>query len=163
MSMRDPMEELADLVLYHLDDWWAEVRAMEPSPGGSLVTLPATRGMTGSVVESFVLRHDAALRALRALHATVRRFPAHLREIYRLRYRDSLTRDEVSVKARCELRTVDRRLAIIRGRVAAAFRSMSEGDRAEFERVTRSMPALAEPPRRVRFAPGKRGENRARD
>jgi len=131
VSIRDPIEELAEIFLYNLEDWWAEVRVMEPQASRSFITLPAVRGAAGNIVESFVLRRDTALRSLRVVRGVVRRLPRHLKEIYRLRYREGLTRDEISEKAHCHVRTVDKRLAIIRGRVAGRLSRLVGDDKAD--------------------------------
>ncbi len=131
----DPWEELADLVLYNLEDWLREVMAMEPKVSSSLVTLTAARGVAGNIVESFVMRRDQALRGLRVIDGLVRRLPAHLRCVYRLRYVERLTRKEVAERVHCDIRTVDKRLGIIRGRVAARLRSMEAESCADFIQV----------------------------
>jgi len=131
VSIRDPVEELAEIFLYNLEDWWAEVRVMEPRTNRSFITLQGVRGTAGNIVESFVLRRDTALRSLQAVRGVVRRLPRHLKEIYRLRYREGLTRDEISQRAHCHVRTVDKRLAIIRGRVAGRLGRFIGDDKAE--------------------------------
>ncbi len=132
MSMRDPLEELADIILYNLDDWLLEVAVREPRNSSSLVTLPVARGVAGNIVETFVVQHLTALSALRTVKGVVRRLPPYLRQIYRLRYRERLTRDEISLKVPCHVRTVDKRLTIIRGRVAARLATMKGDERAGF-------------------------------
>jgi DNA-directed RNA polymerase specialized sigma24 family protein len=139
MSVRDPMEELADLILYNMDDWWTEIAAMEPRVGGSHVRLPVVKGIVGNIVESFVIRKDTALRCLRPVRAVIRRLPGYLRLIYRLRYREGQTRQEVADKARIELRTVDRRLWVIRHRVAHQLRRMTTDDLLELMTLARRL------------------------
>ncbi len=137
MSMVDPMERLADLFLANLTDWWAEVSAKEPRPGGSVATLPAVRGVTGNMVESFVFQRAHILEVLSEIRGVVRRLPPHLKKIYRLRYVRGKRRDDIARELRIGTRTVDARLSIIRGRVAGRLRQLDQEKLAAFWQETR--------------------------
>jgi len=135
MSCRDPMEERAEIILCNLHFWWAEVRLMEPR----VVGLPVrdlldnrprpVDGPPGNPVEAFVLQRFRWLRSLAIIRGVLRRLPPHVRRVYRLYYREDLTRDEISGAMSCHVSTVDKRLAIIRGRVIGCLRRMRREDR----------------------------------
>ena len=134
----------AELLLRNLHYWWNEVRRMEPRivglPVESLLDdslRPVQGGATSNPTETFALRHLAWLRPLARLRGVIYRLPPHLKQIYWLRYRKGLTRDEVSVEAHCPVRTVDRRLTVIRGRIGECLRRMKPDEREALNQVIR--------------------------
>jgi len=132
MSLRDPMEELAEYLLRNLADWWAEVRVKEPRLSQSWIRLRGTRGVSGNVVETFVFQRDELYRVLSSVRRVIKRMPRHLRQVYRLRYVRKLPREDIAIQLRIGLRTVDHRLAIIRGRVAGRLQCFNENKLAGF-------------------------------
>ena len=137
MSMRDPMERLADKFLLNLADWWAEVNAKEPRTSRDHVRLKGSRGVVGNAVESFVLKRAELKEVLAAVRGVLRRLPPHLREIYRLRYVEKLSILAISERHLIGTRTIDHRLSIIRGRVAGRLTKLERPDLAEFWREIR--------------------------
>jgi DNA-directed RNA polymerase specialized sigma24 family protein len=135
--MRDPMEELAELFLMNLSDWWAEVNAKEPRASASITVLPATRGISGNIVESFVFKRAEILEVLTGIRGVIKRLPAHLRKVYRLRYVKNRKREDIAWELKIGTRTVDHRLSIIRGRVAGRLRRFEEERLAGFWREIR--------------------------
>jgi hypothetical protein len=129
------MAELAEIILTNLDDWWAEVRTMEPRSSRSVVKLAVARTTGGNVVEAFALRRDTWLRILRRFRGVIRRLPPYLRQVHRLKYKLGMTRDEISGSAHIHVRTVDKRLGIIRGRMEGCLYSLRDADREELERL----------------------------
>lgn len=134
MSCRDPFGELAEVVLLNLHYWWVEVSTMEPR----VIALPAEHfgdgpppgsGHVSDPTSSFALRRERWLGVLKQLRGVIRRLPPHVREVYRLRYRQGFTRDQISGAMHIHVRTVDKRLAIIRGRVVGCLQRMRQDDR----------------------------------
>jgi hypothetical protein len=75
--------ELAELVLCNLHDWREELRLVEPSRGGSYITLTtASSGGIGSPVETFVVRRDDLDSTLRAVERRLRKLSPDLRAVY---------------------------------------------------------------------------------
>ena len=132
MSVRDPMEELAERLLLNFSDWWAEVNVKEPRAGRDHITLKGARGVTGNVVETFVFQRAELLLVLGGVHAVIRRLSRHLRQIYRLRYVQGKLRDDIALELRIGTRTIDHRLSIIRGRVAGRLARFHTDDLAGF-------------------------------
>ena len=141
--MMGDSDRKAELVLKNLHYWWNEVRRMEPRvvglPVESLLddSLRPAQGVTSNPTEAFALRHLAWLRPLARLRGVIYRLPPHLKQVYWLRYRKGFTRDEVSEKVPCHLRTVDKRLTVIRGRVAWCLRRMKPDEREALGQVVR--------------------------
>ena len=96
---------------------------------------PVQGGATSNPTETFALRHLAWLRPLARLRGVIYRLPPHLKQIHWLRYRKGFTRDQVSAEAHCHLRTVDKRLTVIRGRIDGCLRRMKPDERAALNQV----------------------------
>lgn len=132
MSLADPMERLAELLLVNLADWWREIGEKEPRQGASTAVFPVVRRSTGSKVESFIGQRAEILDVLSVVRSVVQRLPAHLKTVYRLRYVREKSRTDIAFELRIGTRTVDRRLAVIRGRVAGRLRRLNPKKLARF-------------------------------
>jgi hypothetical protein len=133
--VRDPHLELADLVLRNLTDWQAELALVEPSAGGSWVTLKGTRGAGAtSPVETFVVRKADLEAVLAAVLDRIRRMPAALRAVYRAVYcgaevpkrggPQAPKRAALAGRLGCHERTLGRDIGRIRNLVAGTLQNL---------------------------------------
>ncbi len=133
MSCRDPFMELADQILQNLSDWWVEIHLAEPRivpppvKQQAQAPPPPRGGLPANPVEAFADRREELLAALRPVRRRVKKLKARLREVYRLRYRDGLTYDQIAraLVPQAGKRSVERYVEQIRACVAGTLRRQS--------------------------------------
>jgi len=128
MSARDPILQLADIVIRNYDDWRLIVMTMEPRHPGSIVKLPYGPTPQSSPVERFVMRRDQLIEILDLVGRVIdlSRRSRFIRRLIEYRYEQDLVYKEIADRLNCDEKTVRRKLDHLRRRVAGVLLNMGE-------------------------------------
>ncbi len=107
-----------DWLLYNLPTLRAMVDAMEPRVSTSIVELGVSGSTTGNPVEDVAIRRAEISVVLDAVERGIRALDRDERKLYRLKYKDGMSRGQITKVMFLSEPTISRRLIRVRGIIA---------------------------------------------